>query len=255
MGLPQQVKKRFQRFSDAWHFRPRAAATMTGIPLLFTLLFAPLENAIAAPSAQEVLRLARASETAQNIDFAGKLTTSSNRRKVAVPFRLSMRGPTITYQFVDAPPEALILRMGEKGSRLERAIGSGRTKTVSGDKLDDLVRGTDITYEDLALGFLYWNNAKIVGEQTLKTRKCWIVQATPPNPGASQYDTVRLWIEKTGGLLRAECFVRGKLAKRFEVSSVQKAPGGGYVLKTLNIQRMDAGGKDHYPTRLVLTPL
>jgi hypothetical protein len=124
---------------------------------------------------------------------------------------------------------------------------------VSGDKLDALVRGTDITYEDLAMGFLYWNNAKVIGDENLMTRRCWVVQAVPSGR-ESQYDTVRLWIEKTGGLLRAECFIRGKLVKRFEVRSVQRAPGGGYVLKTLTVQRMDAAGKDRYPTRLVLTP-
>jgi len=183
-----------------------------------------------------VLRLVRASESDQHRDLTGRLRMSTDAGKVVAPFRLLMHGATITYEFSN-PSEALVLHLGEKGSRLERISGSGKAQVVSGAKLDTPIRGTDITYEDLALKFLYWRNARVAGEENVMTRTCWLVQAQPGTREESQYDMVRLWVEKSGGLLKAECYSRGKLVKRFKVRSVQRATGGGCVLKTLRVER------------------
>lgn len=225
------------------HVKSRLKLAALGAALI---AFLPLPaGAAAQPSASELLSLVRASESQQNRNLSGRLRTSSSRGKVVVPFNLLMRPGAITYQFAN-PPEQLTLSLGAKSSKLTRSGGRG------GVRLDEMVRGTDITYEDLALRFLYWDNAKVVKTDNLMTRKCWVVQAHPNNRGESQYDTVLLWIEKTGGLLRAECFANGKLRRRFEVRSVQQARdgGGGYVLKSMRIQSIDASGRDRSPTYL-----
>ena len=219
------------------------------------LLLLPLATASIAseppPTARELLSLVRANQSSQERILNGKLRMSTSEEKIVIPFRLYLRGDTLTYQFTDQP-EALVLHLGEKTSRLEHVFGSGKTERITGAKLDAPVRGTDISYEDLALKFLYWNNAVVEPEkQILMTRSCWIVRAVPSAKGESQYDMVRLWIESTGGLLQAECYSGGKLIRRFSVRNVQHAhEGGGYILKSLSIQRMDASGKDRYPTYL-----
>lgn len=205
------------------------------------------------PDASDVLRLVRANESQQSRDFTGRLRMSKPTGKLLIPFHLSMRNGTITYQFSE-PSEALVLRLGEKGSRLERVTGSGRSQTIAGAKLDGLVRGSDITYEDLALKFLYWANAKVVDQDSMMTRPCWVVQAVPSGKGESQYDLVRLWVEKNGGLMKAECYIGDKLSKRFEVRGVQRASEGGYLLKTMRIERMDEKGKALPPTYLEIRP-
>jgi len=217
--------------------KTRIAAT-----LLLALLL-PLVSVRAAesstPSARELLAQVRLNETAQNGNFAGKLKMSNSPQgKIAIPFLLSMRGSTISYQFTN-PPETFILRLEEKGA-----------------KLDDTVRGTDISYEDLSLKFLYWSNAVVEKDQeTLSSRTCWIVRAVPSSKGESQYDMVRLWIESTGGLLQGECYKGGKLVRRFKVIGVQSAHDtSGYILKTMRIQRIDEAGKDLSPTYLELEP-
>jgi len=219
----------------------------------FLALLLPLATVFAdsdTPTARELLALVRANQASQERDLNGKLRMSTTEEKIMIPFRLFLRGNTITYQFTDKP-EALILHLGEKTSRLDRSTGSGKTEKITGAKLDDPVRGTDISYEDLALKFLYWNNAVVEKEkQTLMTRSCWIVRAVPSGKGESQYDMVRLWIEPTGGLLQAECYSGGKLIRRFSVRNVQHVQEGGYILKSMSIQRMDEKGKDHYPTYL-----
>ena len=223
--------------------------------LVFAALLFSLAAACAAseppPTARELLALVRANQASQERDLNGKLRMSTSEEKIVIPFHLSLRGDAITYQFTDKP-ESLILHLGEKTSRLDHSTGSGKTEKITGAKLDAPVRGTDISYEDLALKFLYWNNAVVEKEkQILMTRSCWIVRAVPSGKGESQYDMVRLWIESTGGLLQAECYSGGQLIRRFSVRNVQSAHGtGGYILKSMSIQRMDEHGKDRYPTYL-----
>ncbi len=245
MNCLQQVKTRISRFSTL-------TVISAGLALGLPGMADARDN---TPDAREVLALVRNNQSAQNQDFAGRLRMSSSSAKVVVPFRLTMSGGRITYLF-DHPKEAFVLRFGDSGARLEHVAGTGKTSSVPKGRYDERVRGTDITYEDLALQFLYWNNAKVVGEDTMSTRRCWVVEAVPPSRNVSQYDRVRLWVEKGGALMKAECFNGGKLAKRFEVRNVQKAPqGGGYILKSMRIQGMDEAGRDRSPTYLDVQPL
>ena len=235
MASPKQVK-------------PRIALLLA---LALLLPCAPARALSENPTARELLALVRLNETAQNRELGGRLRMATSEQKIVIPFRLSMHGSNITYQFAN-PPEAFILRLGETTSRLDRVTGSGKSEKITGAKLDDLVRGTDISYEDLSLKFLYWNNAVVEKDKEhLMTRSCWIVRAVPSGKAESQYDMVRLWIEPTGGLLQAECYAGGKLIRRFKVIDVQSAhETGGYILKTLRIQRLDENGKDRTPTYL-----
>jgi hypothetical protein len=231
----------------------------TRLPAALCLLLAllggllPVRAEEAAPSARDLLAQVRANQASQNRDLSGKLRKSTSEEKIVIPFRLLLRESTIVYQFTDRP-ESLILRLGDKGSRLDHAVGTaGKTEKITGAKLDDLIRGTDISYEDLALKFLYWTNAVVEPrKETLMTRSCWIVRAVPSRKDESQYDMARLWIEPTGGLLQAECYAGGKLIRRFSVRNVQRdqETGGGYILKSMSIQRLDAQGKGTPPTYL-----
>jgi len=234
--------------------QPQVKSRIAALLLALALLL-PAGSARAAedapPTARDLLNLVRFHEISQDREFSGQLRTSSSSQKIIIPFRLGMHGKTIIYTFAD-PAEAYVLNLNEKSSRLDHVTGSGRTEKVTGAKLDAAVRGTDISYEDLTLKFLYWNNAVVEKEkETLMSRSCWIVRAVPSAKGESQYDMVRLWIESTGGLLQAECYSGGKLIRRFKVVDVQSAHGtGGYILKSLRIQRVDASGKDSHPTYL-----
>src|SRR6516162_6268044 len=82
---------------------------------------------------------------------------------VSIPFELRLKGSEIDYQFSN-PPETLNLQLTDSGSILTDDDAAGR-QTLSGSKLQGAVRGTDITYEDLSLRFIYWKNAKLTGEQ------------------------------------------------------------------------------------------
>ncbi len=199
----------------------------------------------AAPSAKEILATVRLQQATQDLTVQGQLRENEK----IVPFRLTQTGPVVRYTFTD-PDEALQLRLGETDSRLEEITRDGVDR-ISGPEFDQKVRGTAITYADLALKFLYWRTGKVLGEDSLRTRQCWKVQLRAPNR-QSQYSNVILWVDQQGGaLMRMEGYDWDlKLAKRFEVVSAQKIEGR-WFLKQMRIEVLDpATGKTE--TRLYL---
>src|SRR6267143_3479957 len=122
------------------------------------------------PDAQEVLANVRLRQSRQQIDLRGQLRQDAT----VIPFRLVQNGPVVSYLFSN-PEETLQLRLGTNKSRLDEITRSGAEK-ITAAKLDEPVRQTAITYEDLALKFLYWPNARVVGADFIRTRNCWKLQ-------------------------------------------------------------------------------
>jgi len=188
-----------------------------------------------APSAKQILESVRMVESRQQIDLQGQLRQDD----VAVPFRLVENGPLISYSFTN-PDETLQLRLGEHGSRLDLVSGGDKEKFTA-SKLKEKIRGTSITYGDLAFKFLYWENARVLGEQTVRTRRCWKLELRAPSQD-SQYSSVLLWVDKnSGALMRLEGYnSNGQLAKRFEVVSAQKIEGR-WFLKQMRVEEFQPG--------------
>ncbi|MDQ6859940.1 MAG: outer membrane lipoprotein-sorting protein [Verrucomicrobiota bacterium] len=187
----------------------------------------------AAPPAQQILASARLRVSQQEINVQGQLRENGR----IVPFRFTQTGPVIRYSFTD-PDEALQLRLGESESRLEEINRSGVDK-ISGPEFEQKVRGTAISYEDLALKFIYWPNATVVGEDYVNTRRVWKLELLPPGR-QSQYSKVFVWCEQqSGALLKMEGFdLNGQLVRRFQVVSAQQIEGR-WFLKQMRIEQLD----------------
>ena len=201
-----------------------------------TLVAALLLPAIAAwaqrfPDAAELLANVRLRQSQQEIDLHGQLRQEAK----VVPFHLVQDGPVVRYIF-NNPDETLQLRIGANDSRLDEIKRSGSEKIT---QLNEPVRGTAITYEDLALKFLYWPNARVVGADFIRTRNCWRMQLQAP-ASDSQYGSILLWVDKdSGALMRMEGYdSAGKMIKRFEVVSAQKIEDRWY-LKQMRVERID----------------
>src|SRR4029453_487251 len=139
------------------------------------------------PSAKDILNSVRMIESRQQIDLQGQLRQDD----AVIPFRLMQNGPLIRYTFIN-PDETLELRLGENSSRLELVSDTG-TEKVGTSKLQEKIRGTIVTYGDLAFKFLYWPTARVLGEENVRTRKCWKLQLRAPSR-ESPYSNVLLWI-------------------------------------------------------------
>src|SRR2546421_6579566 len=202
--------------------------------IVFTFLVAAL-SAAPPPSAKEILDSVRMLESRQQIDLDGQL----REHEKTIPFHPTQTGPLTGYSFVD-PDEFLEWRLGENRSRLDLVTDAGAEK-FSADKLSAKIRGTVVTYEDLALKFLYWPNARVLGDETVRTRGCWKLQVVAPSRN-SQYWNVVIWVDKANGaLLRMEAYAwDGKLAKRFEVISAQKIDNR-WFLKQMRVEELQPG--------------
>jgi outer membrane lipoprotein-sorting protein len=210
----------------------RQAKNVLGLLLCGGLL--SFSSLFAQEDAREILDGIRVAQGQLHEDLRGRLRLADG---TVIPFQLRLRGPRITYEF-DNPKEALTLELGEGGSQLRDETKAG-TQRVTGTRLLQPVRNSDLTYEDLSLRFIYWNRATIEAEQPVKTLACWVILVQPTS-GESQYGSVRLWVQKEGGaLMRAEGFDRqGGLLKRFELVSGQKI-NGKWWLKQMRIERFD----------------
>jgi len=187
------------------------------------------------PSAKDILASVRMIESKQQLDLQGQL----RQNDVVVPFRLVQNGPLIRYSFTN-PEEVLQLRLGENSSRLDIVSDTG-TEKFAGSKLNQRIRGTSVTYEDLAFKFLYWPTARVLGEENVRTRNCWKLQLRAPSR-ESQYSNVLLWIDKaSGALMRMEGYDwNAQLTKRFEVVSAQKIEGR-WFLKQMRVEEFQPG--------------
>ncbi len=199
----------------------------------------------AVPSANEILASVRMIEARQQIDLQGQLREND----LVIPFRLIQNGPLIRYSFTN-PDEVLQLRLGQNSSRLDLVTDTG-TEKFAAEKLNQKIRGTSLTYEDLAFKFLYWQTARVLGEENVRTRNCWKLQLRAPSH-ESQYSNVLLWIDKaSGALMRMEGYDwNAQIVKRFEVVSAQKIDNR-WFLKQMRIEELQPG-TNHAQSRTYL---
>ncbi len=210
-----------------------------------TIFLPVLTHGAPPPSAQQILASVRMIEARQQIDLQGQLREND----IVIPFRLTQNGPLIRYSFTN-PDEVLQLRLGQNSSRLDFVTGAGTEKFATG-RLSQKIRGTSLTYEDLAFKFLYWQTARVLGEENVRTRNCWKLQLRAPSR-ESQYSDVLLWIDKTSGaLMRMEGYDwNGQLVKRFEAVSAQKIDNR-WFLKQMRIEELQPG-TNHVQSRTYL---
>jgi len=189
----------------------------------------------APPSAKEILDQVRLQQSGQQLDLQGQLRSDAT----VIPFRITQTGPVIRYTFAN-PSEVVQLRLGDNGSRLD-LVNENSTKKFAASRLDDKIGGTGITYGDLALKFLYWPDAQVVGADSLRTRSCWKLRLTAPEKD-SPYRSILLWVDKeSGAIMRMEAYdSKGTLSKRFEVVSAQKIDGR-WFLKQMRVEEMEPG--------------
>jgi hypothetical protein len=220
---------------------------MKPLALVFFALSTAAALAAEYPPASAVLQSIRHAQATQKMDLKGSLETQpadASKRPTEASFRLIADGTNLRYVFSDPEPVTLHLKIGENDSELMQTGGTDAGKFTPAN-FSKKILGTDLSYEDLALKFIYWSRGAVEGEDHMKTMDVWKIRLQAPPGGRSAYREVVLWVGKrTGALVRAEGFdANGKLIKRFEVISAQVV-NGLWVLQRLRIEAFDpATGK------------
>lgn len=187
------------------------------------------------PDADEIVARARMSAAMQEGDLQGHL--SDGRRRT--PFVLSMADGVMQFRF-SSPDQVVSLAIGEGEPRFKEVL-EGKEREIAGERFGESVRDTVITYEDLALRFLFWPQAELLDEEQLKGRPAWKLRLNNPRR-EGPYAVVLAWIDQeTSALMRVQGYDwQGALVKQFEVVSVMPV-GDTWMLKEMRVERLEGG--------------
>jgi len=142
---------------------------------------------------------------------------------------------TIRDRFGDLLDDLTITWPGTAKQNLHYICGDSPDET-SVENLYERIQGTDISWIDLTLSYLWWPDGKTVGMEPVKGRTCYIVDLSSPDE-TGEYAGVRLWIDaKINILLQAAAYDdSGQLIKLLEVKSFKKIREV-WIIKDLDIQ-------------------
>lgn len=188
--------------------------------LLFPLLVVMSSAPAMAQTAEEIMSSVR-----QVAALQGKQTLSGQIRKGArrIPLTLFLRDNNIQFA-LDGGAERFHLRLNEDDQQLF-AISDGEVRPFPENKIREAIGKTDVSYEDLALKFLYWNNPQIVGHQKLNGQDCWRIHVANPDQ-TGRYREVSVWVTmKQRALMRVVGYGPRPEAvplKQFEITGVMK---------------------------------
>ncbi len=215
---------------DCRHLRAAASRLLLCAMLLLCLLPAGTVGAadVGDPDPQQLLRVARMASTDKDASVRGQLRAG----EATTPFTLKVEFGRLRFAF-ENPERVIEVRLGDESS----GVFDSKGKAVKKGMQEPVAEGADVTVEDLSLGFLYWPDARLLGDELVRTRKAWKIELRPGRRG-SEFAVVRVWLDQaSGALLRIEGFDwEGRLLRRFEVVSGQRIEGQ-WMLKQMRIER------------------
>lgn len=207
--------------------------SLTAAALLLASL-APLHAQ--QPDAEAMIRGIRLSATLQQMDLDGNIRKDGRKD---TPIQLFVRDNNMQFRLGNG--ERFHIRMGDEKAELFSLDDKGATQRFPVSRLVEPIGGTDVTYEDLTLRFLYWNGAKLEGEEKIDGEDCYKVRLT--NPGKEgAFGSVYVWVHKKyGAFWRIKAYGRdSKPIKQFQVSEVMQVPGGkGYTIERMQISTLN----------------
>jgi len=207
--------------------------------LMGSCMFVSAEKAVdksKSLTGDDVLRIARERYSSVNQSFEGQL----RHDKKKIPFLLSLKPRSINFRFSSPDQRIQLMSTGDKPS-LRESVGLGaKFKAVKPEWYRERIRGTDVTFDDISMRFLYWPKAKIIEEAKIKFTKAWVIEIRNPD-GQGEYGSVRVWIDKKGkGLIKMEGFepIKNRKIKELNVQHVKKI-GDIWMVDRVRIDTID----------------
>ncbi|MEG1508530.1 MAG: outer membrane lipoprotein-sorting protein [Akkermansia sp.] len=193
------------------------------------------------PRADDLLKNVRQCAMMQdNKNVAGQLRKQGNK----VPFNINLRENLICFQYQTGGQwQRFDLRFKDKGQEIQ-VMKDGALQRLPVSQYAQPIAGTDVTFEDLSMRFLYWSNGSVMpqdGSSEVKGRDCWVVQVKNPTPNMGQYEWARVWIDKENGAMWQidGIAANGELSKRFIMDSVMKLKDGTWFFKKMKLEVRD----------------
>lgn len=178
---------------------------------------------------------------AKEFDFALELNWGGT--PPLARYTVSEKGGAILEQVIARRADALeLVRLS--GPRLE---------PVPAPEWNDRIQGSDVTWLDVTLGFLWWKDPTLAGQATVKDRLCDIVEVVPPAPvpGCAK---VRLFLDRELKMLlqAEEVDPQGRVTRQMWVRAVKKmGDGKRWMIRDLEVETRGSGHR----TRLHVSDL
>lgn len=151
------------------------------------------------------------------------------------PLSLFLRGKNIQFA-LNGGTERFHLRLEQDKHALFELV-DGQTRPFPAKKISQAIANTDVSYEDLALKFLYWPDPEIAGEEKINRQDCWRIHMVNPEKSGS-YREVSVWVSKRHrALIRVIGYGPRPAAvalKQFEISKLMKV-NDVYTVKTMMV--------------------
>lgn len=150
---------------------------------------------------------------------------------------------TVQDAFGDSVEQLTIVRARAGAPRFTYAHGTPLTEAPLANVADP-IQGTDITWSDLSLAFLWWRGGRVRGTEPVLERTCYVVEVDAPPGEPSAYATARLWIDAQFlMLLQAEGLdAEGQVLRRLSVKSFKKIDDR-WMIKDMTIETPAAGSR------------
>lgn len=203
----------------------------------FAAMMAPLLVSADA-QADKILATTRYAATMQTQqDLHGYMSKNGKR----TPLSLFLRNENIQFSYqVKGKDNRFHMRLKEDHYDLLEIKG-GKTTGFSDAKLSQNINGTDVSYEDLSMRFLYWKDTKLEGEEKVNGQLCYKLRLNNPSKTAGKYRIVYVWVHKKyGAMMKLIGYnAAGKPLKQFLVTDLMRM-GKEYTLRTMRVSTVDA---------------
>lgn len=173
-------------------------------------------------------------------DFKLNGTIRSDKTHKSYPVLLLTKGHEMVYQFLDQPLQIRVELDPAAFTLEKRTSDKGSWTPVPASDLSRPIFDTDITYGDLNLDFINWDDVQPLGTDTIKTLDAYVFEAKPGPNDHSPFASIRFWVSKQyWAFLRIDGVnAQGQTVKRVEVQDVMTVGGKYTVFKEMKVAKM-----------------
>jgi outer membrane lipoprotein-sorting protein len=179
-------------------------------------------------------------------DFQLTGVVRTDKTHKSYPVKLLTRGHELVYEFQDQPLQIRVQLNPGQFVVEKRSSDSGSWTSVAGADRTKSILDTDITYEDLGLDFVNWDNTVALGTDAIKTLPAYVFEATPGPNDKSRFAKVRYWVStQYWAFLRVDGVnAKGQTVKRVEVQDVMTVAEKYSVFKEMKVANMEPDKDD-----------
>ncbi len=208
----------------------------------------------AEPTAAELMDRVRANLPRETLILRGQLMRGARIGRLERAYRVEARldwgqnPPTARYTIGDffGEPIARLTVSRPPGRPQEFHYEAGRPlQPAPVPGLDQPIEGTELTWHDLSLSFLWWPGGALAGRDNVRGRACAVVEVPAPAAdiaASNALASVRLWIDDSLAVpIQMEEYDAGnRVLRRISVKNFKKV-GDLWMVKNMDVLR--------YPSR------